>query len=54
MELQERDKRRNKNDDYEFTFETFIVGPSNNLLMRLLLAVATKPTVLYNPLLFIW
>ena len=38
------------NDDYEFTFDTFIVGPSNKFAHAASLAVATKPASLYNPL----
>ncbi|WP_243577937.1 chromosomal replication initiator protein DnaA [Clostridium minihomine] len=37
-------------DDYEFTFDTFIVGPSNKFAHAASMAVATKPAVLYNPL----
>lgn len=39
-----------KSDDYEFTFDTFIVGPSNKFAHAASMAVATKPAVLYNPL----
>ena len=39
-----------KSDDYEFTFDTFIVGPSNKFAHAASLAVATKPAALYNPL----
>lgn len=39
-----------KSDDYEFTFDTYIVGPSNKFAHAASLAVATKPAVLYNPL----
>lgn len=37
-------------DDYEYTFDTFIVGPSNKFAHAASLAVATKPAELYNPL----
>ena len=51
MELQEETKEETKkSDDYEFTFETFIVGPSNKFAHAAAMAVATKPAVLYNPL----
>lgn len=36
--------------DYEFTFETFIVGSSNKFAHAASLAVATKPGRAYNPL----
>ena len=39
-----------KSDDYEFTFDTFIVGPSNKFAHAASMAVATKPAALYNPL----
>lgn len=51
MEQQEETKEETKkSDDYEFTFETFIVGPSNKFAHAAAMAVATKPAVLYNPL----
>ena len=34
----------------EFTFDTFIVGPSNKCAHAASMAVATKPATLYNPL----
>lgn len=37
-------------DDYEYTFDTFIVGSSNKFAHAASMAVATKPAVLYNPL----
>ncbi len=37
-------------DDYEFTFDTFIVGSSNKFAHAAALAVADNPAVLYNPL----
>lgn len=39
--------------DYEFTFESFIVGSSNKFAHAASLAVATNPGKSYNPL-FIW
>ena len=39
-----------KNDDYEYTFDTYIVGPSNKFAHAASMAVATKPATLYNPL----
>ena len=38
------------NDDYEFTFDTYIVGPSNKFAHAASMAVASKPATLYNPL----
>lgn len=37
-------------EDYEYTFDTFIVGPSNKFAHAASMAVATKPAELYNPL----
>lgn len=39
-----------KRDDYDFTFETYIVGPSNKFAHAASMAVATNPAKLYNPL----
>lgn len=36
--------------DYEYTFETFIVGPSNKFAHAASLAVAANPSGAYNPL----
>lgn len=38
------------NENYEFTFDTFIVGPSNKFAHAASMAVANKPAALYNPL----
>ena len=38
------------NDDYEFTFDTYIVGSSNKFAHAASMAVANKPATLYNPL----
>jgi chromosomal replication initiator protein len=38
------------NDDYEYTFDTFIVGSSNKFAHAASVAVANKPATLYNPL----
>lgn len=38
------------NDDYEFTFDTYIVGSSNKFAHAASMAVASKPATLYNPL----
>lgn len=38
------------NNDYEFTFSTFIVGSSNKFAHAASLAVATNPAGAYNPL----
>ncbi len=37
-------------DNYEFTFDTYIVGPSNKFAHAASMAVASKPAALYNPL----
>ena len=36
--------------NYEYTFDTFIVGPSNKFAHAACLAVATNPSKAYNPL----
>ncbi len=47
-EEKEEEKKQNT-DDYEYTFETFIVGSSNKFAHAAAMAVATKPAALYNP-----
>ena len=37
-------------DNYEFTFDTYIVGSSNKFAHAASMAVASKPATLYNPL----
>ena len=49
-EDKEKEPQDTKSDDYEFTFDTFIVGPSNKFAHAASMAVATKPAALYNPL----
>lgn len=39
-----------ENDDYELTFDTFVVGPSNQFAHAACQAVAKQPAMLYNPL----
>ncbi|MDD5953388.1 MAG: chromosomal replication initiator protein DnaA [Oscillospiraceae bacterium] len=46
---QEKPKNEPK-DDYEFTFDTFIVGSSNKFAHAAAVAVAENPAMLYNPL----
>ena len=38
------------NNNYEYTFDTFIVGSSNNFAHAACMAVATNPSNAYNPL----
>ena len=48
---QEKENTENVTDsDYEFTFDTFIVGSSNKFAHAASLAVATNPGRAYNPL----
>lgn len=42
-----------KDTNYEYTFDTFIVGSSNKFAHAACLAVATNPSHAYNPL-FLW
>lgn len=44
------DDKPTTSEDYEYTFDTFIVGPSNKFAHAASMAVATKPAELYNPL----
>lgn len=46
-------KEEIKDTNYEYTFETFIVGSSNKFAHAACLAVATNPSHAYNPL-FLW
>lgn len=39
-----------ENGDYEFTFDTFIIGPSNKFAHAASLAVSANPASTYNPL----
>lgn len=48
--LEERQREIEEAGDYDLTFETFVVGPSNRFAHAACQAVATKPSVLYNPL----
>ncbi len=47
---QKKEEAREISENYEFTFETFIVGPSNKFAHAASMAVASKPASLYNPL----
>ncbi len=47
---QKKEEARENSDNYEFTFETYIVGPSNKFAHAASMAVASKPATLYNPL----
>jgi chromosomal replication initiator protein len=49
-EKREREEEPQNSENYEFTFDTFIVGPSNKFAHAASMAVASKPAVLYNPL----
>lgn len=49
-EPQSNVKKSSKNGDYEYTFETFIVGTSNKFAHAACLAVAQNPGKGYNPL----
>lgn len=49
-EKNKTEENQKKSDDYEFTFDTYIVGSSNKFAHAASMAVATKPAVLYNPL----
>ncbi len=43
-------KKEDKDTNYEYTFDTFIVGSSNKFAHAACLAVATNPSHAYNPL----
>lgn len=45
-----KEETEDPSEDYEYTFDTFIVGPSNKFAHAACLAVAAKPATLYNPL----
>ena len=45
-----KDTSLNPNGDYDYTFDTFIVGPSNKFAHAASLAVANNPAEAYNPL----
>lgn len=49
-EKEENEDSALQSDEYDFTFQTFIVGSSNKFAHAASLAVATKPSILYNPL----
>lgn len=50
QKLEPKEKEENRAGDYEFTFDTFIVGSSNKFAHAAALAVATNPSSTYNPL----
>ena len=47
---QQKEERFQSDTDFDYTFDTFIVGPSNKFAHAASIAVATKPASLYNPL----
>ncbi len=47
---EEKQSASKSKEYYDLTFETFIVGPSNNFAHAACVAVATKPARIYNPL----
>ncbi len=49
-EVAPKEEESDPSEDYEYTFDTFIVGPSNKFAHAACLAVAAKPATLYNPL----
>lgn len=49
-EVAPKEEETVSSEDYEYTFDTFIVGPSNKFAHAACMAVATKPATLYNPL----
>ena len=46
----EQVEQTSRGGDYEYTFNTFIVGPSNKFAHAACLAVASNPSGTYNPL----
>lgn len=49
-ESEVQSEKENENGDYEYTFDTFIVGSSNNFAHAAAQAVAANPANAYNPL----
>ena len=49
-EAKKEEQPPKNSDNYEFTFDTYIVGPSNKFAHAASMAVASKPATLYNPL----
>lgn len=47
---EDEENKAAQESDYEYTFNTFIVGSSNNLAYAAAQAVAAKPAGIYNPL----
>ncbi len=47
---QSEEEKTSENGDYEYTFDTFIVGSSNNFAHAAAQAVAANPANAYNPL----
>ena len=47
---EDKNEKENENGDYEYTFDTFIVGSSNNFAHAAAQAVAANPANAYNPL----
>ncbi|MFI3325098.1 MAG: chromosomal replication initiator protein DnaA [Clostridia bacterium] len=48
--VKQEEKISSPGEYYDLTFQTFIVGPSNNFAHAACVAVATKPAQIYNPL----
>ena len=49
-EYQNKDKKKETRYNLEFSFDNFVVGPSNRLAHGAAIAVATRPGNVYNPL----
>ena len=47
---QNKDKKKDHRFNVEFSFDNFVVGPSNRLAHGAAIAVATRPGSVYNPL----